>query len=418
MTILLTILGLAAFEVISSIDNAVINAEVLGTMHDARVRRFFTTWGILFAVFFVRGLLPLLIVYAVSPGFGLLGAAAATFSDSGAARAAIEAAAPSLLMAGGAFLVLLFVHWLLVEDKAFGLPHEEVFSRVGQVWFYAVAPALLVAGLVGLSHVYGPRAVPIMLAAAVGFAAFFVTQGFKEHAEAAEAKMRDGVALGDWAKVLFLEVIDMAFSVDGVVGAFAFTTAVPLILAGNGIGAIVVRQLTVGNVERIKRYPYLKNGAMYSIGALAVVMVLEGFGVHVPAWVSPAVTFACIGFHLSLSVREMRRENERSRDEALRSGVGVGSVLVRSILPVLAFLLCSCRSEGDVLADARRAEIGAVSFARSLGFSVTSARCVGRRGRYEQCLVRVAEAPALLSLQCDTDSKGSTVCWPQMTDDR
>ena len=71
--------------------------------------------------------------------------------------------------------------------------------------------------------------------------------------------------LSDWAKILYLEVIDATFSIDGVLGAFAFTLSIPLILIGNGIGALVVRQLTVGNIDRVKRYRFLKNGAMYSI---------------------------------------------------------------------------------------------------------------------------------------------------------
>ena len=41
--------------------------------------------------------------------------------------------------------------------------------------------------------------------------------------------------------------------------------SVPLIILGNGLGAIVVRQLTIKGVDKIKQYPYLKNGAMYSI---------------------------------------------------------------------------------------------------------------------------------------------------------
>jgi hypothetical protein len=70
--------------------------------------------------------------------------------------------------------------------------------------------------------------------------------------------------MSDLSKVFYLEVIDATFSIDGVIGAFAFTLSVPLILVGNGLGAIVVRELTVRNIERIRRYRYLKNGAMYS----------------------------------------------------------------------------------------------------------------------------------------------------------
>ena len=66
-TVILTILGLAVFESITSIDNAIINAEVLATMQ-ARARRWFLTWGIAIAVFGVRGLLPWLIVWVMALG--------------------------------------------------------------------------------------------------------------------------------------------------------------------------------------------------------------------------------------------------------------------------------------------------------------------------------------------------------------
>lgn len=81
----------------------------------------------------------------------------------------------------------------------------------------------------------------------------------------------------DISKIMYLEVIDMTFSIDGVLGAFAFTLSVPLILLGNGIGAFVVRELTLHNIERVKKYIYLKNGAMYSIGILGTVMMLHSF---------------------------------------------------------------------------------------------------------------------------------------------
>jgi uncharacterized protein len=71
---------------------------------------------------------------------------------------------------------------------------------------------------------------------------------------------------------------------------------VPLILIGNGLGAYVVRELTIRNIQRIKKYVYLKNGAMYSIGILGVIMVLDSFGVEIPSYVSPLMTFGIVGY--------------------------------------------------------------------------------------------------------------------------
>jgi hypothetical protein len=72
-SMVLTTLGLVVFEVVTSIDNAVINAEVLSTMSE-KARRWFLTWGILFAVFLLRGTLPWLIIWASAPSLGPIGA--------------------------------------------------------------------------------------------------------------------------------------------------------------------------------------------------------------------------------------------------------------------------------------------------------------------------------------------------------
>jgi hypothetical protein len=78
---------------------------------------------------------------------------------------------------------------------------------------------------------------------------------------------------------------------------------VPLILIGNGIGAVVVRQLTVGNIERVKKYLFLKNGAMYSILCLGIIIICDAFGLDLPSWLSPAITFMIIGYFFLKSNR-------------------------------------------------------------------------------------------------------------------
>ncbi len=303
-SILLIVVGLTLFEGVSSIDNAIINAEILSTM-GARARRFFITWGIFFAVFLVRGLLPWLIVWAAVPSLGFLGAFTATFSNDPAAGEAIERSAPILLLGGGIFLLFLFLHWLFLEPKHFGFPGERFFLSKG-VWFYTVVSVLLTA-IVWFAL---ERNTLAAFGAVVGSSVFFITHGFRQQAEEMEARMlRDpkGMGLSDMSKVFYLEVIDLSFSIDGVLGAFAFTFSVPLILLGNGFGAIMVRQLTISNIERVKRYKFLKNGAMYSILALGTIMIAEGFGAHVPVFLAPSVTIVAIGYFFSKSVREAKR---------------------------------------------------------------------------------------------------------------
>ncbi len=303
LSITLIILGLALFEIIISIDNAIINAEVLRTM-SPKARRWFLLWGILIAVFLVRGLLPWVIVWASSPSLGFLGSFSASFSSDPHIAEIIEQSAPILFIGGGTFLVFLFFHWLFLEPKHYGLIGEELIERHG-VWFFALVSIILVY-LVWKSINVNPL---MALGAVIGSSAFFITHGFKQNAEEMEKKMIEGSThLTDISKIFYLEVIDLTFSIDGVLGAFAFTFIIPLILVGNGIGAIVVRQLTIMNVDRVKKYKYLKNGAMYSIFALGLVMILHSFGAHIPEWVSPAVTFAIIGYFFWKSVKVLRNE--------------------------------------------------------------------------------------------------------------
>lgn len=296
----LTVFGLALFETVSSIDNAIINAEVLSTMSQ-KARRWFLVWGLLIAVFLVRGLLPWLIVWIATPGIGPIEALVASFSGDAHVMEAIEASAPLLLSAGGTFLLFLFCHWLFLEEKVYGLPGEKFFHQRGP-WFYAAVSVLLCV-LVWLAvHIH-----PLLaFGCVIGSTAFFITHGFKQQAEHAERHLANS-SQSDMAKILYLEVIDATFSVDGVLGAFAFTLSVPIILLGNGLGALIVRKLTMSNIERVKKYVFLKNGAMYSVLGLGIVMTLDAFGVHVPTWVTPVMTFAIIGFFFQKSLWQKRR---------------------------------------------------------------------------------------------------------------
>jgi hypothetical protein len=297
----LVVLGLTAFEVINSVDNAVINADILAKM-SAWDRRWFLLWGLLIAVFAVRGLLPWLIVWQ---GTGLTAwqAVMATFSSDPQVVEAMHRAAPTLLLGAGMFLFLLFTHWFFMEEKNIAFHFERHAMRHG-VWFYTIA-SLVLLGVVWHAIHLNPM---IALGAVAGSSAFFIMLGFKHSAEEAEKKMVEGSShLSDWSMILLLEVIDTCFSVDGVLGAFAFTMSVPLILIGNGIGALVVRQLTVGNIERVRSLKLLKNGAMYSVLFLSIILHLEGFGVHVPEWLSPVVTFMVVGYFFGRSWTALKR---------------------------------------------------------------------------------------------------------------
>ena len=287
--IIITIFGLSLFEIITSVDNAIINAEVLSTMSE-RAKRWFLFWGILFAVFVIRGLLPFVIIWATMPDLSFIEIVRVTMSSGEEVRKTIEQTARALLLGGGVFLLFIFFHWLFLETKNFGLRAEKFFHSQG-AWFFTVV-AVILAVIVWFALKEGSI---LAFGAVVGSTAFFIIHGFRQYAEQQEKRLLRG-NVSDLSKILYLEVLDATFSVDGVIGAFAFTFSVPLILIGNGLGAIVLRKITVSNIERIKTYKYLKNGAMYSIFFLGIIMILDGFGHHIPAWVSPIIMFLTVGY--------------------------------------------------------------------------------------------------------------------------
>ncbi|MFH1094646.1 MAG: DUF475 domain-containing protein [Candidatus Micrarchaeota archaeon] len=304
VAIALTVAGLALFEIISSIDNAVINAEVLTKMSE-KARRWFLRYGLLIAVFGIRLALPLVILMLANPAYTPVELLMSSFSDDPKTAQAVEASAPLLLASGGVFLVFLFFHWLFLEPKAFGLHGEKFFFEQG-VWFYAVVSALL-AAVIWFALPVNPL---MAFAAVMGSTAFFIIHGFKQNAAEHERQMLEGKGSGhmsDWSKIFYLEAIDATFSIDGVIGAFAYTMSIPLIVLGSGLGALVVREMTMRNIESVKRYRFLKNGAMYSVFFLGTVMLADAFGLHVPAYATPLVTFMIIGYFFYLSRTELKK---------------------------------------------------------------------------------------------------------------
>jgi len=296
---ILIIFGLCLFEAISSVDNAIINAEVLSGM-SKRARFWFLSWGIFFAVFVVRGLLPWVIIWATAPQLGFWGAFTAMFSGNSHAVTAIEESSPILLIGGGVFLVLLFFSWFFCEKKNCAFSYETTVMQK-RPWFYLTTGAVLALAL----WLAWQKSFLMVVSIVVGVVVFLVTHAFKMSAERKEKELL-GSRASDLSKIFYLEILDTTFSIDGVLGAFAFTLSVPLILAGNGLGAIVVRQMTVGNIERVKKYLYLKNGAMYSVLFLGLFMVVRSFGLKVPEWVTPIVTFTIIGFFFMKSKKLLR----------------------------------------------------------------------------------------------------------------
>ncbi len=304
--ILVVILGLCMFEIISSVDNAIINAHVLKTLPE-KFRKFFLFWGLLLAVFAVRGVLPFLIVWLANPAFSFLQVITFVFHPTPEIEVYVEKSQSILLLAGGVYLFFVFLGWLFLEEKKYAFLVEE-FMHKQSVWFYATA-SLFITAVVYFSIKVNPI---LALSAVIGSTAFFITDGFKKNAEEKEKQLLAG-HMSSWSKILYLEVLDATFSIDGVIGAFAFTMSIPLIFLGNGLGAYIVRELTIRGTDIISKFAYLKNGAMYSIGVLGGIMVFEAFGKDFPFWLAPLNTVLLLAIFMGLSLREIALAKKAKR---------------------------------------------------------------------------------------------------------
>jgi len=300
--VLIIILGLIVFEIISSVDNAIVNAHVLKTM-SAKWRKIFLFWGILTAVFVIRGLLPLAIVWLSVPEIGFLGAVHSIIKSPSEIAQLINERKGIILIGAGVFLLLLYLHWLFLEKKdPYFVPDKLIKPQHG-VWFFAFAAVILVALLY-----FARSSFYLMLAAAIGNALFFIIYGFREQTAKQEEMLESQTTnLSDLSKLMYLEILDASFSFDGVLGAFAFTTSIPLIFIGNGIGALVVRQLTIMGIEKVSQYKWLKNGAMTSIGILGIFMIAKSFGAHIPEYLPTLTTVGLVGLTFWKSRQLLKR---------------------------------------------------------------------------------------------------------------
>jgi hypothetical protein len=342
-TALFLLVVLAALEVSLSFDNAIINAAVLKRM-SRFWQQMFLTIGILVAVFGMRLVFPLVIVWATAgldpvramelalhpPPNGAL-----EFPDgSPSYQKLIAAAHPQIAAFGGMFLLMLFLEFIFHDRDIKWLKWIEVpFARIGRLGQVPVVMAGVVLVLVGtlLTQSADERAT-VLTAGLLGMVIYLIVNGLSRafrppSIDAVKADSGPASGLGaagkaGFALFLYLEVLDAAFSFDGVTGAFAITSDPIVIVLGLGlVGAMFVRSITIylARQDALDRYVYLEHGAHWAIGVLAVIMLLsieERF--QIPEAVTASVGVVFIGAAFSWSVLRNRRK-ARSTAEPVRS---------------------------------------------------------------------------------------------------
>lgn len=304
---------LAVLEISLSFDNAIVNASILKNMSEVWRRRFLT-WGMIIAVFGMRLLFPLLIVSVVAHinPWGALTLAAFRPDDYAKlmTSAHLEVAA-----FGGTFLLMVALNYFYDENKN---EHwitlvEKPLSILGKV--EAAEMAFSVVILITLStflHSHD-EALSFLKSGLAGLVTYVVVDGIGAFMEASEDTMKD-IHRASAGMFIYLEVLDASFSFDGVVGAFAITHNLFIIMIGLSIGAFFVRSLTIMFVEKeaLTKFAYLEHGAFYAIGVLAVIMLTDPF-LHIPEWITGLVGAVIVSVAFVASLRKGPKESVESK---------------------------------------------------------------------------------------------------------
>ena len=295
---------LAILETSLSFDNAVVNATVLKHM-DEKWRRRFLLWGILIAVFGMRIVFPVGIVAHMGPVEVIR---LALFDEAEYARILLSAH-HEIAAFGGAFLSMVFLkffvdsnkdlHWLSVV--------EAPLTKLGRLEAAQILLTLLaiLGSAAWLDN--DTKRVEFVVAGIWGLITYIVADGLGAILGGEEGEGGKVAAKTGFAGFMYLELLDASFSFDGVIGAFALTTSLPIIAIGLGVGAMFVRSFTLMLVyrETLNAYRFLEHGAFWAIGALAAVMFI-GVHVHIPEVITGLVGAVLIGAAFLSSLRGRR----------------------------------------------------------------------------------------------------------------
>lgn len=311
-------LGIAAIlcvmEVSLSFDNAVVNASVLKSWNKFW-QDIFLTIGMLIAVFGMRLFFPLVIV-ALAADLGLIEVWNMGLNNPDEYALHLVNHHAEVAAFGGVFLLLVFLNFLLDAKKELHwLGHiEEKIATFGKVASISVMIALGTL-LASLSMVEESKQLVVLVAGLWGVLSYVGVDVLSSLLEKEEddAKIGDVIKRGGIGGFLYLEVLDASFSFDGVIGAFAITKDIVIIMIGLGIGAMFVRSMTVFLVrkETLDAYVYLEHGAHYAIGILAVIM-LASMKFHIPEIFTGfvGVVFIAASLWSSLRYRRIKQQHK------------------------------------------------------------------------------------------------------------
>jgi len=291
---------LAVLEVSLSFDNAVVNAKVLETM-ELKWQQRFITYGMPIAVFGMRFLFPIIIV-SVAGSLGVFETFNLAINNPDKYQTTLESVQRLIYAFGGAFLFMVFLDFIFDEEREDKwvkfIEDSKTIDKFGEVnnieMIIAIALGLFLTSLtsdVGVAMAYFSGI--FLHALIVSLDDLLNTDG-----------IRSGIV-----GLLYLEILDASFSFDGVIGAFALSSNIFIIMIGLGIGAMFVRSLTLYFVEKktLTEYKYLEHGAHYAIFALSFIMFVKMF-THISEVIVGTIGVGFIAIATYHSILEKKRE--------------------------------------------------------------------------------------------------------------
>ncbi len=292
---------LIVLEISLSFDNAVVNAKVLETLDPVWQKRFII-FGIPIAVFGMRLIFPLAIVSLVT-GMGMFETLQVAMNDPDRYETILKSTESTIFAFGGAFLLMVFLDFFFEEKDVKWVTFVEG-SRIMERFSGVANIELITAIMVGITLGHITQDFSVVLAFMYGVLLHSLL-GMLDHFLSSDT-VKSGIA-----GFIYLEVLDASFSFDGVIGAFALTSNIFIIMIGLGVGAMFVRSMTIYFVEHktLSHFRYLEHGAHYAIGILALIMLMK-ITTHISEMLTGTIGIGLISIAFVHSIMENRRNRE------------------------------------------------------------------------------------------------------------
>ncbi len=121
-----------------------------------------------------------------------------------------------------------------------------------------------------------------------------------------------------WATIIQIELLDLAFAIDQVVVAVAFTPNIWLIIVASGLGILFLRLAAVYLARVMDWLPVLEHMAYIAVGYVGVKLIVQyewfndGHGYHIPTPLSLAITLALFGVPVILRLFGILKPSDRN----------------------------------------------------------------------------------------------------------